>query len=61
MVKGIGTYLAAALMGLLLGYVLLGLYGAMAEVKEDDITFNCHVMGNMICGEKAPWHGFVNF
>jgi len=44
----------------LLFYVMLGVYGVLADVQEDDPAFNCHVMGNMVCGDSAPWHGFVN-
>lgn len=60
MVKNIGLYLAGVVMAGLFIYVMGGLYGALANVQEDDATFNCYVMGNMTCGESAPWHGFVN-
>jgi hypothetical protein len=60
MIKGIGTYLAAIAMLALCLYVGLGLYGALADVQEDDASFNCYVMGDMNCGPSTPWHGFVN-
>lgn len=44
----------------LCAYVLLGAYGAVFNVQEDDATWNCHVMGDMNCGPQAPWHGFTN-
>lgn len=28
--------------------------------QEDDLWFNCHISGNMVCGEGTAWHGFVN-
>ncbi len=40
--------------------VFVGVYGSLANVQEDDATFNCWVMGNGHCGPAAPWHGFVN-
>lgn len=61
MMRFIGLCAALAVMAALFGYVFLGLYGALANVQEDDRTWNCHVMGDMNCGPKAPWHGFVNF
>lgn len=57
------TVLAVAswlMVGLAL-FVGLGVYGEVADVQEDDQTFNCHMMGvNPGCGPGAPWHGFVN-
>ena len=60
MLKSVGLYVAGAVMAALVLYVGLGLYGALADVQEDDALFNCHVMGDMNCGPNAPWHGFVN-
>lgn len=48
-----------AVLGICL-YVGLGVYGGLANVQEDDATFNCYVMGDMNCGPNTPWHGFVN-
>lgn len=56
----VGLWLAGLVMMGLVGYVGLGLYGALFNVQEDDATWNCHVMGDMTCGEKEPWHGFTN-
>lgn len=58
--KSIGLYVAGVVMAGLFIYVMTGLYGALANVQEDDATFNCYVMGNMTCGQDAPWHGFTN-
>jgi len=55
-----GLWLAGVLMGALVLYVGLGVYGALANVQEDDLTWNCHVMGDMTCGGNDPWHGFTN-
>lgn len=44
----------------LVAFTFVGLYGALANVQEDDKTFNCWVMGDFNCGPSAPWHGFVN-
>lgn len=60
LVNAVVTVAAVLMTGLVL-YVGLGLYGALADVQEDDVSFNCYVMGDMNCGPKAPWHGFVNF
>lgn len=60
MFKSIGLYIAGAAVMALFIYVMTGLYGALFNVQEDDATFNCHTMGNMVCGPDAPWHGFVN-
>lgn len=51
--------LAAWAMLLLVVFVGLGIYGELAEVREGDATFNCYVMGNLTCGDTAPWHGFT--
>lgn len=59
--KSVGLYVAGVLMAALVLYVGLGLYGALANVQEDDKSFNCHTMGDMSCGQGAVWHGFVNF
>lgn len=32
----------------------------LADVREDEPLWNCHVHGNQVCGPEAPWHGFVN-
>lgn len=61
MMRFIGLCVALAVMAALFSYVFLGLYGALANVQEDDRAWNCHVMGDMNCGPEAPWHGFVNF
>jgi hypothetical protein len=60
MFKSVGLYLALFAVLSLAAYVGLGLYGALANVQEDDASFNCHVMGDMDCGPNTPWHGFVN-
>lgn len=54
------VYFAGGLMLGLCVYVGLGVYGALANVQEDDATFNCYTMGDMNCGPNTPWHGFVN-
>jgi hypothetical protein len=55
------TCLASLLMWALLGAIALGIAGAAGWVQEDDTLFNCHLMGDMHCGDGVPWHGFVNF
>lgn len=52
--------IASWLMLFLFLFTFIGLYGAMANVQEDDATFNCYVMGDLNCGPTAVWHGFVN-
>jgi hypothetical protein len=27
---------------------------------EDSPWFNCHMHGDMTCGQGSPWHGYVN-
>lgn len=56
----LGLWLAGAVMMALFLYVATGVYGDLANVQEDDATFNCWTMGNMVCGPDSPWHGFVN-
>lgn len=46
--------------GLILGLAIV-LGGLMViNAQEDSPWFNCHLSGNMECGPKAAWHGFVN-
>jgi hypothetical protein len=42
-----------------LALVVTFLFSVVAS--EDSLLFNCHISGNMVCGEGAVWHGFVNW
>jgi hypothetical protein len=53
MFKSVGLYLALFAVLSLAAYVGLGLYGALANVQEDDASFNCHVMGDMDCKQEG--------
>ena len=39
---------------------LMGLSYAAYSPQEDDRFWNCHITGDHLCGQAAPWHGFPN-
>lgn len=56
MLKDFLTVAAGWIVGIVV--VLSGLF--VVSAQEDDLWFNCHLSGDMKCGQTAVWHGFVN-
>lgn len=48
------------LFGWFLGIAVVMLLLCTSISDEEDELFNCHLSGNMVCGEGAVWHGYVN-
>lgn len=55
----IGDMITLAI-GWVAGLALVVTFLFAVVAPEDSILFNCYISGNMVCGDTAPWHGFVN-
>lgn len=53
-------WFAGALELALVVFVMLGVLAAFGCIPEESVFFNCHFMGNWVCGPDVPSHGFVN-